>query len=87
MDALVEQQYIGAYPDESDRASAIVAILNEDALREARKLAQPETHPDFDGSHCVVCGEKIPKARLKLGRVRCVECQEKLERNRKLMRV
>jgi hypothetical protein len=52
MDALVEQQYIGAYPDESDRASAIVAILNEDALREARKLAQPETHPDFDGSHC-----------------------------------
>jgi RNA polymerase-binding transcription factor DksA len=82
-----EQAYIGPHTDESDRASAIEAIFNEDALRDAKKRAQPETHPDFDGTHCVGCGEEIPAARLELSRIRCVECQDQLERRRKLMRV
>lgn len=46
-----------------------------------------ETHPDFDGTHCVEsdCGEPIPQLRLTLGKVRCVACQALREKyhNRK----
>jgi RNA polymerase-binding transcription factor DksA len=45
----------------------------------ARAMARPETHPDFDGEHCVDCDDDIPEFRLKIGRVRCVECQQVLE--------
>jgi len=61
--------------DDSDRASAIEAQFNEDALEEARRKIVPETSPDFDGKHCIECGEKIPSARLKLGKIRCIDCQ------------
>ena len=61
--------------DESDRASAIEAQFNEDALEEARRKIAPETSPDFDGLHCIDCGEKIMAARLKLGKIRCIDCQ------------
>ncbi|WP_303784074.1 TraR/DksA C4-type zinc finger protein [Azovibrio restrictus] len=83
---MIDDAPIGALADEADRASAIEAAFNADALRDARLKAQPETHPDFDGKHCVECGEIIPKARLAMGRVRCVECQSVLERHRKLVR-
>lgn len=49
------------------------------------KLA-PERHHKFDGRHCVEehCGVRIPKERLKAGRVRCVDCQTlKEERQRR----
>ncbi|PZP54729.1 MAG: DNA-binding protein [Azospira oryzae] len=82
----MDETYIGVFADESDRASAVEAIFNAEALGDARRKAQPETHPDFDGRHCVECGERIPKERLALGRVRCVECQTTLEHQRKLMR-
>ena len=42
-----------------------------------------ETNPDFDGLHCIDCDEKIPAARLKLGKIRCVECQTVLEKQGK----
>jgi RNA polymerase-binding transcription factor DksA len=61
--------------DESDRASAIEAQFNEDALEQARRKIAPETSPDFDGLHCIDCGEKIMAARLKLGKIRCIDCQ------------
>lgn len=61
--------------DESDRASAIEAQFNEDALEEARRRTGPETSPDFDGQHCVDCGENIPAARLRLIKIRCIDCQ------------
>lgn len=61
--------------DESDRASAIEAQFNEDALQEARRRTAPETSPDFDGLHCIDCSEGIPAARLKLGKIRCIDCQ------------
>jgi len=61
--------------DENDRASAIEAQFNEDALQEARRRTVPETSPDFDGLHCIDCAEGIPAARLKLGKIRCIDCQ------------
>ena len=47
----------------------------------ARALAAPENHPDFDGQHCVDCDCAIPPGRLKLGKVRCVDCQGDLEKS------
>lgn len=82
----MDDGYIGALADDSDRASVIEATFNADALRDARRKAQPETHPDFDGKHCVDCGDEIPEARLALGRVRCIECQSEIEFRRKLSR-
>lgn len=40
----------------------------------------PETHPDFDGEHCVRCDEPILPGRLAKGKVRCTACQSILER-------
>ncbi len=65
--------------DENDRASNAEFAHNQDALERVRALAKPETDPDFDGCHCVECGEPIPKARLALSKVRGVTCQQRLE--------
>lgn len=65
--------------DEADQASMFQMAETEKALAEIRNRVAPETHPDFDGKTCVECGEKIPKARLNLGKVRCVHCQSALE--------
>lgn len=45
----------------------------------ARQMARLETHPDFDGEHCLDCDIEIPESRLKLGKIRCVDCQQLLE--------
>ena len=70
--------------DESDRATMVELQFNEDSIAEARKRSAPETHPDFDGKHCVNCEVTIPKARLELNKVRCVDCQALLEQKSKL---
>lgn len=66
--------------DENDRASHAEHTHNQDSVERIRALAKPESHPDFDGLHCVACGDIIPKQRLALIKVRCVSCQSKLER-------
>ena len=68
--------------DPIDIANDRAAAFTENAERRARGKSGPETHPDFDGRNCVDCGEAIPAARLALGKVRDVECQQKLERGR-----
>lgn len=65
--------------DDNDRASNAEFSHNQDSLERIRALAKPESHPDFDGRHCVDCGEPIPKQRLVLGKVRCVSCQQGIE--------
>ena len=65
--------------DETDHAQH-QQLREQAAIQErARLMARPESHPDFDGSHCVECGDDMPEFRLKIGRVRCVECQQALE--------
>ena len=66
--ALEKNENFFELTDENDRASAIEAQFNEDALENARRKTLPETNPDFDGLHCIDCDEKIPAARLKLGK-------------------
>ena len=65
--------------DENDRASNAEYTHNQDNVERIRALAQPESHPDFDGCHCVECGEPIPDLRLALSKVRCISCQARLE--------
>jgi RNA polymerase-binding transcription factor DksA len=68
-----------------DQASQASELFLEESITQATKHVQPERHPDFDGKHCVdeSCGVVIPKARLAMGRVRCVDCQALQERNAK----
>lgn len=69
--------------DEIDDAQTVNELHQEVSLAEARAKTAPETHPDFDGKHCVECGEEIPPGRLALGKVRCVECQTVIEKKAK----
>ena len=65
--------------DLADLASDRIEQHQADSERHARGKSGPESHPDFDGAHCVDCEDTIPEARLLLGKIRCVSCQEVLE--------
>lgn len=70
--------------DEADIASAFEMALTNRAIEETRAKAAPESHPDFDGESCLDCGDTIIPERLALGRIRCVICQERLEKKGKM---
>lgn len=65
--------------DIADIAAGTIEACTAEAEARARGHSGPETHPDFDGHHCVDCGVEIPALRLRAGRVRCVDCQTDLE--------
>ena len=82
-----------AIPDErerltadEDKAADYQEKLNEASLDSVRDRLKPESHPDFDGTHCVECEEEIHPDRLKSGRVYCTHCQTKREFIQKLYR-
>lgn len=68
--------------DIADIANDRAELYLDRALERQIGKSAPETHPDFDGNHCVDCEEPILVARLKLGKVRCVPCQQRLEKRR-----
>ncbi len=70
--------------DEGDIASALELGFIAHALEMHKAKVAPETHPDFDGESCIDCGDTIPELRLSMGRIRCVHCQEILEKKNKL---
>lgn len=41
----------------------------------------PERPDGFDGKHCIDCEDPIEAPRLKLGRCRCIGCQDLKERD------
>lgn len=63
-----------------DEAQAVNELHQEVSLRNQLAKVQPESHPDFDGLHCIDCEDLIPAPRLLWGRIRCVGCQEHKER-------
>lgn len=70
------------HADEGDHASDLERLSNEESVKKA--LKQIEKPPsDFDGVHCIECGEPIPKPRLKTGAFRDIYCQQKIEFQRK----
>ena len=67
--------------DSLDKAAEIQDTMNNAGIAAAALQTAPEKHPDFDGANCVTCGDEMPPVRLAYGRIRCVICQTKLERN------
>lgn len=69
-----------------DDAQRYNELHQEVSLRNQQAKMRPETHPAFDGVHCVEedCGVDIPHARLAMGRIRCVDCQALLEKRARL---
>ncbi len=53
-------------------------------IEASRRALAPQVSEDFDGEHCIDCGVEIPKQRLAMGRIRCTDCESKVERMRKL---
>jgi RNA polymerase-binding transcription factor DksA len=70
-----------------DDAQVVNELHQELSLREQRAKVMPETHPDFDGAHCIDCEDEVPAARLSWGRIRCVGCQEHKERVERISRI
>ena len=66
--------------DNLDIAAELQQLLNDAGIERVRRLAAPETHPDFDGKHCIECEEPIVEARLKLFKLRCILCQTRKEK-------
>ena len=75
--------------DDLDRAAELTLQLADAAVEEAQRAIAPQQVQLPDGSwpnpECE-CGEQIPEARLRLGRIRCVSCQEALERSSRWLR-
>lgn len=69
-----------------EHASAISEQILEGEIRAQLAKAAPESDPDFDGVHCLECGEDIPAARLALKRILCVSCQTRKEARGKQFR-
>ena len=78
--------------DPLDQASANAEDLIEGLVAERRRAAAPQQVPDEHGKYrfteCVEedCGVDLPIERLRLGRIRCVDCQERLEKRNKQRR-
>lgn len=70
--------------DDFDKAAELTQHLADSAVAVARKAAAPQQVQCVDGSwpnpDCADCSEPIPEVRLKLGRIRCVDCQDAIER-------
>ena len=71
--------------DPLDQAGVLTQQLNDAYVASVRVRALPQQVQAADGSWphplCVDCDADIPPPRLALGRIRCVHCQEYVERS------
>lgn len=70
--------------DIADQAADQEEAFRVMALKTITKANGPEFHPDFDGEHCISCGNQIEEGRLKLQKIKCVECQAAMEKLNKM---
>lgn len=68
--------------NENDMASDLEELFREKAIEAAQSNLR-QHHPDFDGANCMDCSDPITELRLTMGRIRCVYCQEMLERRQR----
>lgn len=73
-------------PDENDMASNHEINHTEKSVKFVQARLAKETHPDFDGEHCLDCGDVMLAARLADGRIRCTACQTFIETKSKMYR-
>jgi RNA polymerase-binding transcription factor DksA len=52
--------------------------------RASHKQCDESQFADWDREHCWDCEISIPAPRLAMGRVRCVECQTKIEKSKQM---
>lgn len=75
------------FSDVLDQAQAINEQHQESSLAMARAKLLPEQVKNPDGTwpfpDCKDCGDEIPEGRLALGKIRCLSCQDILERRSK----
>ena len=72
--------------DVLDMASQLQEQQNEQAIARVRQSDKPQSHPDFDGEHCVDCDIEMPELRLSMHRIRCTSCESVVEKARSMMR-
>lgn len=69
-----------------DQASKLTQTLTNAYISNVQDAALPEQKQNGDGSwphaQCVDCDIDIPQGRLRLGKIRCIECQKDLENER-----
>lgn len=68
--------------NELEMAERLAQQQRDAKIAEVRESVLPEYHEDFDGKNCVDCGNGVGALRLKMGRIRCVECQTVREKRR-----
>lgn len=72
------------FADDVDRANDYAQRMNDAAVAQAMRKAAAEQVQNPDGSwpvtECVDCGIDIEPGRIQLGKVRCLTCQEVLEK-------
>lgn len=70
--------------DEADVSFLTSHLHEQNCLNAHHAKNKAENQPnfnEFDGKTCVDCGDEIPAERLAMHRIRCVDCQEALEKN------
>lgn len=80
MSTLSDQDSAQRFADEADAASALELRFHQEALRGALARGGEGIAPRFDGVHCIDCDAEIPAGRRALGKDRCIDCQEAVER-------
>lgn len=73
--------------DNLDIASELQDKFNQRGILESQAAMAQQTDPDFDGVNCLDCDADIPATRIALGRMRCVDCQDVLERKSRSYRL
>lgn len=81
--AHTESAETGEVYDEMDLVQ--MRFLQEQAALTKSPKFLAQSHPNFDGVHCVNpdCEDDLPEARIKLGRIYCVSCQEIIDKKSK----
>jgi RNA polymerase-binding transcription factor DksA len=77
---------VNDHKDNLDQAAELQDEFNKKGLAEVRKALVPETHPDFDGRHCIECDSVMPQQRIDAGRIHCTPCQSVKEQRSRLFR-
>ena len=83
----VDTEVLEACADILDQASNVTLASTANQIAHLSFLAAPEQVQNEDGTwpttECISCGNDIEEGRLNLGKVRCLRCQETLEKKRR----
>lgn len=70
--------------DDLDAAAELTQMRTDDAIKDAVFRNRPQQVRNDDGTwpvtDCDECGNEIPEGRLAMAKIRCVYCQDRLER-------